>query len=96
MNNEKKQHINLRVSASSDPHKVSSAMCRYIAEGNKVVMTAIGASAVNQAVKSLAIGRGIAASGGRDMTFAVGFHDEEINREIKTALRFFPIIRDAT
>jgi len=90
------QHINLRVSASSDPHKVAGAMCRYMAEGTKVVLTAIGASAVNQCTKALAIGRGIAASGGSDLTFAVGFHDETINKETKTALRFIPIIRDAT
>lgn len=87
--------VNLKVSASSDPHKVSGAMVRYLAEDHKVIMTAIGASAVNQAVKSLAIGRGLAASSGVDLTFSVGFHDEEINREIKTAIRFFPIIKDA-
>lgn len=91
-----KQQINLKVSASSDPHKVSGAMCRYLAEGNKVFLTAIGASAVNQMVKACAIGRGMAATSGVDLTFAIGFHDEEINNQIKTAMRFFPIIRDAS
>lgn len=85
--------VNLKVSANSDPHKVGGAMCHYIAEGNRVVMTAIGASAVNQAVKSLAIGRGIMAQGGQDLLFTVGFFDEEVNGEIRTAMRFFPVVR---
>jgi stage V sporulation protein S len=93
---EESRFVNLKVSSSSDAHKVSGAMCRYMAEGYKVVLTAIGASAVNQAVKSLAIGRGIAASGGKDLTFAVGFQDEIINKEKKTAMRFFPILKDAS
>jgi len=86
--------VNLRVSGKSEPQKVSGAMCRYIAEGNKVVITAIGASAVNQAVKSLAIARGIMACGATDLTFKVGFHDEEINGRKKTAMRFYPIVSE--
>lgn len=85
--------INLKVSASSDPHKVGGAMCHYIAEGNRVIMTAIGASAVNQAVKSMAISRGLMAQGGHDLYFTVGFHDEVVNGETRTAIRFFPIVK---
>lgn len=86
--------VNLKVSATSDPHRVSSAMVRYLMEGNRVVLTAIGASAVNQAVKSIAIGRGMMAVSGSNLTFSVGFHDETINDEIKTSMRFFPIVTD--
>jgi stage V sporulation protein SpoVS len=67
-------------------------MCRYINEGERVILTAIGASAVNQAVKAIAIGRGMMACGGQNLTFSVGFHDEQIGETVKTAMRFFPII----
>ena len=91
---ENENFVNLRVSGKSDPKKVSGAMCRYIAEGNKVVLTAIGASAVSQAVKSLAIARGIMACGANELTFKVGFHDEMINDRKKTAMRFYPLISE--
>lgn len=84
-----KEKINLKVSGRSDPHKVSGALFRYVSEDMKVSLTAIGASAVNQAVKSLAISRGLVASSGGDMRFTVGFVDEDVSGDVKTAMRFF-------
>lgn len=83
------EKINLKVSGRSDPQKVSGALFRYIGKGTKVQLTAIGASAVNQAVKALAISRGMIASAGGNLVFTVGFVDEDVSGDVKTAMRFF-------
>jgi stage V sporulation protein S len=66
-------------------------MVKYMQEGKDVEITTIGASAVNQAVKSLAIARGMTASSGADLLFNVGFTEEIIDGELRTAIKFFPI-----
>lgn len=63
----------LRVSAGSSPQSVASAIAHAIYDNRVVKIRAVGAGAVNQAVKSMAIARGFVAPRGLDLTFKVGF-----------------------
>jgi stage V sporulation protein S len=63
----------LRVSASSNPQSVASAIAHAIYESRQVKVRAVGAGAVNQSVKAMAIARGYVAPRGMDLTFRPGF-----------------------
>ena len=57
----------LKVSATSQPKSVAGAMAAVLREKGAVEVQAVGAGAVNQAVKSIAIARGYVAPNGIDM-----------------------------
>jgi len=63
----------LRVSASSNPQSVASAIAHAVYEKHQVKLRAVGAGAVNQAVKAIAISRGYVAPRGLDLTCKPGF-----------------------
>ena len=63
----------LRVSASSNPQSVASAIAHAIYDKRQVPLRAVGAGAVNQAVKAIAIARGYVAPRGLDLTCKPGF-----------------------
>lgn len=63
----------LRVSAGSNPQAVASAIAHAVYDNRHVKLRAVGAGAVNQAVKSIAIARGYAAPRGLDLTCKPGF-----------------------
>jgi len=63
----------LRVSSSSNPQSVASAIAYAIYENKHVKIRAVGAGAVNQACKAMAIARGYVAPRGIDLTFKPGF-----------------------
>lgn len=63
----------LRVSGSSNPQSVASAIAHAIYESRQVKLRAVGAGAVNQAVKAMAIARGYVAPRGMDLVFIPGF-----------------------
>jgi stage V sporulation protein S len=63
----------LRVSAGSNPQAVASAIAHAIYDNRQVKLRAVGAGAVNQAVKSIAIARGYVAPRGLDLTCKPGF-----------------------
>ena len=63
----------LRVSAGSNAQSVGSAIAHALYESPNVKLRAVGASAVNQAVKAIAIARGYVAPRGLDLTCRPGF-----------------------
>lgn len=64
----------LRVSASSNPHKVAQAISYALDDKPRgVKVRAVGAGAVNQAIKAVAIARGYVAQRGHDLTCRPGF-----------------------
>lgn len=63
----------LRVSAGSNPQSVASAIAHAVYDNRQVKLRAVGAGAVNQAVKAIAIARGYAAPRGLDLTCKPGF-----------------------
>ena len=81
--------ISLRVNNSTTPNKLAGSIAKNIQEGKDVEITAVGAGAVNQTVKGLAIARTFVAGAGKDLLFAVGFLDVIIEEQKKTAMRFF-------
>ncbi len=77
----------LKVSSSSNPNSVAGALVAVIREQGYAEMQAVGAGALNQAVKAIAIARGFVAPGGSDLTCAPAFTDITINGEGRTALK---------
>lgn len=63
----------LRVSAGSNPQSVASAIAHAIYDTRHVKLRAVGAGAVNQAVKAIAIARGYVAPRGLDLVCKPGF-----------------------
>lgn len=63
----------LRVSAGSNAQSVASAIAHAIYDDRLVKLRAVGAGAVNQAVKAIAIARGYVAPRGFDLSCIPGF-----------------------
>jgi len=63
----------LRVSAGSNPQALASAIAHNIYETRSCKIRAVGAGAVNQAVKAIAIARGYTAPRGIDLACIPGF-----------------------
>ena len=78
----------LRVAASSNPKSVAGALAGVIREEGSAEMQAVGAGAINQAVKAIAISRGYIAPSGVDLICVPGFVDIEIDGEERTAIKF--------
>ncbi len=57
----------LKVGATSKPALVAGAIAGVIRSQSRVEVHAIGAGAVNQAIKAIAISRGYVAPGGLDL-----------------------------
>ena len=84
----------VKVSGSSNPQSVGSIVARAVIAGQNPKMRAIGASAVNQAVKACAIARGFVAPRGVDLCFIIGFDDiVGDNGETISAIAFRPVAR---
>ena len=78
----------LKVSSKSDPKAVAGALAAVLREKKTVVLQAVGAGAVNQTIKAIAISRGYVAPNGMDLIMIPAFTEIEINGEERTALRF--------
>lgn len=77
----------LKVSTKSNPNSVAGAIAALIKEQNIVEIQAVGAGAINQAVKAIAIARGFAAPTGKDIVCIPAFADIEIDGEERTAIK---------
>ena len=77
----------LKVSAKSNPNSVAGALAGVIREEGKAEMQTIGAGALNQAVKALAIARGFVAPSGIDLVCIPAFVDLQIEGEERTAIK---------
>ena len=67
---------------------MAGAIAGVFRKEGKVELQAIGAGAINQAVKAIAISRGYVAPSGVDLVCIPGFEDIEINGEERTAIKF--------
>src|SRR5438445_10277250 len=83
----------LKVSADSKPKAVAGALAAVLREKGSVEMQAVGAGAVNQAVKAIAICRGFVAPNGVDLIAIPAFTNIEIEGEQRTAIRFLVLSR---
>jgi stage V sporulation protein S len=78
----------LKVSANSKPKSVAGALAAIVRETGCAEIQAIGAGAVNQAVKAIAITRGYVAPNGIDLVTVPAFSEIDIDGEERTAIRF--------
>ena len=77
----------LKVSSESSPASVAGAIAGMVKDGVPVNMQCVGAGAVNQAIKAMAIARGFLIPTGFDISCAPVFSDILINGESRTAIR---------
>ena len=77
----------LRVSAKSKPNTVAGAVAGVIREQGIVEVQTVGAGALNQAIKAIAIARGFLAPSGIEMVCIPSFSDIEIDGAERTAIR---------
>jgi stage V sporulation protein S len=78
----------LKVSANSQPKSVAGAIAAVLREKGSVEVQAVGAGAVNQSIKSIAIARGYVAPNGIDLICIPAFAKIEIDGEERTAIKF--------
>jgi stage V sporulation protein S len=77
----------IRVAANSKSTAVAGAIAGVVREQGRAEIQAIGAGAVNQAVKAAAIARGFLALDGIDVICVPTFADVEIGGQERTAIR---------
>jgi stage V sporulation protein S len=78
----------LKVSAQSNPKSVAGALAAVLRERGTAEVQAVGAGAVNQAIKAVAIARGFVAPNGIDLICIPAFAEITIDGEERTAIRF--------
>lgn len=78
----------LKVSSSSVPSKVAGSMSEIIKQEGSVDVQAIGAGAVNQTVKAIAVCRGYLAPLGYDLVCIPAFAQTVIEGEDKSVIKF--------
>jgi stage V sporulation protein S len=78
----------LKVSALSQPKSVAGALAAVLRERGLAEIQAVGAGAVNQAVKAIAICRGYVAPNGINLITIPAFADINIDGEERTAIKF--------
>jgi len=77
----------LKVSAKSNPNSIAGALAGVIREKGTAEIQAVGAGALNQAVKAVAIARGFVAPSGIELICIPAFTDIQIDGEERTAIK---------
>jgi stage V sporulation protein S len=77
----------LKVSSRSNPNSVAGAMAGVVRQSGAVEVQVVGAGALNQAVKAVAIARGYLTPSNVDLICIPTFADIEIDGESRTAIR---------
>ena len=75
----------LKISSKSNPNSVAGAI--VFREKSSVEMQAIGAGALNQAVKAVAIARGFVAPSGVDLVCVPAFAEVQVEGEERTGIK---------
>ena len=77
----------IKVKANSRTAAVAGAIAGVVREHKRADVQAIGAGAVNQAIKAVAIARGYLEQDGLDIYVVPTFAEEDINGEERTAVK---------
>ena len=78
----------IKVSGTSRTSAVAGAIAGVFRENKRAEVQAIGAIAVNQAIKALALAKGYLKEDGYEIVFTPEFVDVEIDGKIRTAIKF--------
>ena len=85
----------IKVSGSSRTSAVAGAIAGVFRENHRAEVQAIGAGAVNQAVKALVLARGYLQEDGYDVICTPEFADVEIDDKVRTAIKLIVEERSA-
>ena len=77
----------IKVSSSSIPNHVAGAIASLMREQESLMIQTIGAAALNQAVKAIAIARGYIVPTGKELICIPSFHDLMVDDKQITAIR---------
>jgi stage V sporulation protein S len=77
----------LKISSKSNSNSIAGAIAALIKENKKVEMQMVGAGALNQAIKAIAIARGFVASLGIDLICIPAFTTVEFDGEERTGIK---------
>ena len=77
----------LKISSKSNPNSVAGAIAGLVKENDKAEMQAIGAGALNQAIKAIAIARGFVAPSGVDLVCVPAFAEVQVEGEDRTGIK---------
>jgi stage V sporulation protein S len=77
----------LKVGTKSNPNSVAGALANVFREKDTVEIQAIGAGALNQAIKAIAIARGFVAPAGVDLVCVPAFAEVEVEGEDRTGIK---------
>jgi stage V sporulation protein S len=78
----------LKVASQSKPTAVAGAIAGVVREAGRAEVQAIGAGAVNQAIKSIVIARGYLAPSGIDLICVPAFIEVTAENGERTAIKF--------
>jgi stage V sporulation protein S len=77
----------LKVSSKSNPNSCAGAMAGVVRQSGAVEVQVVGAGALNQAIKAIAIARGYLTPSGVDLVCTPTFADIQIDGQSRTAIR---------
>jgi stage V sporulation protein S len=77
----------IKVSGSSRTSAVAGAIAGVFRENKRAEVQAIGAGAVNQAIKAMVLARGYLKEDGYDVIFCPEFADVDIDGKVRTAIK---------
>ena len=77
----------LKVSSKSNPNSIAGALANVLRDYDRVEIQAVGAGALNQAVKGIIIARGFVAPSGKNLYCIPSFASITIDDEEKTAIK---------
>ena len=75
----------LKVGSKSNPNSVAGALANVFREKGSVEIQAVGAGALNQAIKAVAIARGFIAPSGKNLVCIPAFTEIVIDGDERTA-----------
>ena len=77
----------IKVGSKSNPNCVAGALANILRENSSVEVQTIGAGALNQGIKAIAIARGFVAPSGKNLVCIPTFTDIKIDNNLKTAIK---------
>ena len=77
----------LKVSSKSNPNSIAGALANVLKNENAVEIQAVGAGALNQAIKGIIIARGFVAPSGKNLYCVHSFATVIIDNEERTAIK---------
>ena len=77
----------LKVSSKSNPNSIAGALANVLREEDSVEIQAVGAGALNQAIKGIIIARGFVAPSGKNLYCIPSFAVVTIDNEERTAIK---------